>query len=230
AIKWSVIQKVDIISMSWFINSSADLPGLFNALRSAENSGIAMFCASIDEGGMAPDNTWPGRSKSCIKIGACTGDGDKLSWVSEKNSSFLFPGDAPISVVGNKDQWSPHRPMLAGSSVATARAAGLAAILLYCDKLIKSQDTDNKLQPPSGGGDVNKPKGQEIHPSGNNKLEEAFTTLCGGPDSPNKFPRVWLYMPDPQSLKWDNSSYPEETKETRLKLVEFLSKLRPPRA
>ncbi|KLU81870.1 hypothetical protein MAPG_00951 [Magnaporthiopsis poae ATCC 64411] len=231
AIKWAVVQGVDIISMGWSINTSVKIPALHEALQAVEHARIIMFCASIDEGAKASDNAYPARaSTSCMKIGACTVDGDKLSWVSEENSKFLLPGDAPISAAGDKDQWSPHRHLLAGSSVATARAAGLAAALLYCDRLIGAprakiflpQSTNFTFQMGPGRG-IRNHKEVDLLRS-NDKITETFSGLSSG--SNHKFPQLWQHLPDIQNLEWDSRAHPTDTNETKPTLDAFMRHLR----
>jgi hypothetical protein len=216
---------VDIISMSWSINSSNKIPDLDAALVAADNAGIIMFCASIDEGTMAPDKTYPRRAtNSCIKIGACTGDGDRLSWVSETNSNFLLPGDAPITTAGEKVQGSHYRHLLAGSSIATARAAGLSAALLYCDRLIGTPKVRVSVSPSRTDAT------QFVEPlKSEGKIAGTFKALSFNSGS-NKFPRIWAHLPDAQELMWDMKADPIITEKTKIKLEDLMKSLRPLRS
>ncbi|KAF4467266.1 Peptidase S8 S53 subtilisin kexin sedolisin [Fusarium albosuccineum] len=199
AINWAVSQKVDIISMSWFIkalrgpgndrhhdkgqdgdsdnDSESDTGGRNNdptrllkeALNRAVNANIVMFCPSIDEGATNMDKTYPGANKKCIKIGASSNTGARLSWVSA-DSHFLIPGDSHQGLVGDGDTfddsddarataraeaaaateapWAPGsraKEGAFGSSVATALAAGLAGSLLFSRGLV-SKDFDSRRQ------------------------------------------------------------------------------------
>lgn len=96
AVKWAVTQRVDIISMSWSISDGrSSVTKLEEAIKAANNANITMFCASVGEGA-ATDNAYPGKYHRCIKIGASTGNGDRLSWVSDSNSDFLLPGQGQV--------------------------------------------------------------------------------------------------------------------------------------
>ncbi|CAK7209195.1 hypothetical protein SEUCBS140593_000413 [Sporothrix eucalyptigena] len=154
AILWAINQGVDIISMSWSINGRDILNKLEDALREAARQQIVMFCASIDEGPSTADTTYPGKAGSCIKIGASTGTGAKLSWVSDSNSQFLLPGEVPIKKSADSSRWSQGQqqnpPYMGsfGSSVSTALAAGLAGVLIYTDRLLESDNLS------SGSSDV----------------------------------------------------------------------------
>ncbi|KAK0630886.1 hypothetical protein B0T17DRAFT_234368 [Bombardia bombarda] len=57
-------------------------------------------------------------------IGSADEDGDKSKFVNNASCEYLFPGEISIpDMIGNSDK---------GSSVATAIAAGLAAMILWC--------------------------------------------------------------------------------------------------
>jgi hypothetical protein len=76
-----------------------------------------------------------GREKNLFKIGAATEDGTVWKWVGELSDvDFIFPGH---NVVKERYTEAPLESCktLTGSSVATAIAAGLAALVLYCVQL-----------------------------------------------------------------------------------------------
>jgi len=126
--------------MSWSIDASIDIPGLNDAFRDAEEANIIMFCASIDRGPTVTDQTYPGRTKKCIKIGASTAKGHRLTWVSKEDSDFLAPGEGIQPA--ETHLWSQQSDPF-GSSVSTALAAGLAGVLLYCDRLLLGNPRTN---------------------------------------------------------------------------------------
>lgn len=135
--------------MSWYIKE--DERGLLDeALQLAAGRKIIMFCSSIDEGATDTNTTYPGKIVNCIKIGASTDTGARLSWVSS-DCHFLLPGDARHGRVRDgmfrgsqksesisSDSWSQgtmERHGHFGSSVSTALAAGLAGTLLFSERL-----------------------------------------------------------------------------------------------
>lgn len=122
--------------MSWSIDTIVDIPVLETAFENAEKANIVMFCAAIDRGPNVTDQTYPGRSKKCIKIGASTAKGNRLTWVSEKDSDFLAPGEGIQPA--ETQLWSQQSDPF-GSSVSTALAAGLAGVILHCDRLLKGE-------------------------------------------------------------------------------------------
>ncbi|KAF2275928.1 uncharacterized protein EI97DRAFT_458926 [Westerdykella ornata] len=208
AIEWAIERNVDIISMSWSIRSDdRQHKGLDEALQDAANQGISMFCSSIDEGPTAPDNTYPGKNTSCIKIGAATATGTVLSWVSESKSDFLLPGESPQLTPETK-LWGKLEAGLSGSSIATAVAAGIAGVLIYCERLLAPRD----------------PRGPDPLRASNN-MKNAFKNLS---KNDRKFVPIWRYLPklsDQEQLVLDEKYNPDKTNETREKLKAFIDSL-----
>ncbi|KAK3490308.1 peptidase S8/S53 domain-containing protein [Neurospora hispaniola] len=242
AIEWAVSRSVDIISMSWSIDldpGSSDINRLKSALDKARAQNIVMFCSSIDEGPVGDDNTYPGKEGSCIKIGASTGDGSRLSWVSAKSSDFLLPGDESVhfSLQENGQSISASRRAgygsevpPGGSSISTALAAGLAGVVMFCDRLIHSSNDGTLV----GSNYFENPAA----------MKRAFTIMAAKSDDKN-FPRVWRFIPshwenplppdeansrgckaEKRELKWNEDAYPEDTEETKKQLMKFLNKLK----
>lgn len=250
AVLWAIDQGVDIISMSWSISGRNVHDRLEEALREAARQQIIMFCASIDEGPSSVDKTYPGKTGNCIKIGASTGTGAKLSWVSESNSQFLLPGEAPHQTAAESGRWSQsqqqHPPYMGsfGSSVSTALAAGLAGVLMYCDRLLESENvnTNGVDTAPEGSapGPIVAPNSLAViaAPAGpgstvgstqptdylrtTHKMVEAFQVLSKGTEL-NKFPQMWDHLPqNTKSLVWNNKADPDGTTRTKAELGEFM--------
>ncbi|TGO47460.1 hypothetical protein BOTNAR_0524g00070 [Botryotinia narcissicola] len=134
AIQWAVDCDVDIISMSWSLEEqkpqSDAMKKLESAISNAELKHILMFCSASDQGNSATNDSFPGATNKCIRIGAATDTGKRLSWVVE-DVDFLFPGkEIPFRDHDNKTVRE------SGSSVATAAATGLAAVLINCTKIL----------------------------------------------------------------------------------------------
>ncbi|KAK1252160.1 hypothetical protein MKX08_003347 [Trichoderma sp. CBMAI-0020] len=207
AIIWAKNQGVDIISMT--------------------RDRIVMFCSSIDEGATAIDHTYPGRNKNCIKIGACTGTGTKLSWVSDAHSDFLVPGEANHLTL-DSELWNQHHIGSFGSSVSTALAAGLAGVLLYCDRLIEtpkeSIDSTDTNAMPDALGKVKSSKAVDYLRS-QGLMTEAFQRLSKGTE---KFLQIWDYLrpEDIETLIWNEQSHPDETNQTKSKIQDFMKQLK----
>lgn len=123
--------------MSWTIESKSpegeEMKRLKEALTLAETKRILMFCSADDRGSISSDHCYPNVWDKCLLIGAANDTGSMCDWVPAHKASqmFIFPGlNIPFSAgIGIPD--SPE----SGSSVATAIAAGLAGVLLFCDAL-----------------------------------------------------------------------------------------------
>ena len=126
--------------MSWTIEATADngksIERLKKAVEEAAKNNILMFCAASD-GGAISDKSFPGKAPrdSVFKIGAATEDGKAWKWVGdESNIDFIFPGHEVV-LERYEDALLHNSNLLTGSSVATAIAAGLAALVLDCVRL-----------------------------------------------------------------------------------------------
>lgn len=127
------MKKVHIISMSWTIDPPKDEDerrALEYAITKAAGADILMFCSASDQGAKHTA-TYP--SKATLKvftIGAATASGTVDSWVGNINNiSLTFPG---TKVELNGGATGAASKEVTGSSVATALAAGLAALILSC--------------------------------------------------------------------------------------------------
>lgn len=116
----------------------ADLQTLGNAIKKALDRGIVVFCAAGDAG-IFTDEEYPyefDRSR-IIRIGAATDDGRPWERSGDTHSlDFIFPGCSVVSRNARLEGALPNDfHEKTGSSVATALAAGLAALILYCVRL-----------------------------------------------------------------------------------------------
>ena len=149
--------------MSWTIEKTdenkSDIDALEQAVQDAANKGILMFCAASD-GGAQSDRSFPARSlkQKLFKIGAATEEGSKWKWVGNAtNVDFIFPGHKVVKERYNEEGPIQSCSFLTGSSVATAIAAGLAALILDCvqraalyyEELLRQQRTLNSARPPN---------------------------------------------------------------------------------
>lgn len=165
AVEYAIQRGADIISMSWTIERTVDneshIGNLEKAVQAAAKKPILMFCAASD-GGAISDKSFPAESLRDLvfKIGAATEEGKAWKWVGdEKNIDFIFPGH---DVVQERypEALLQSCNLLTGSSVATAIAAGLAALVLDCvqlaalhyQELLDQQKELTSPQPPQRGG------------------------------------------------------------------------------
>lgn len=143
AIQYATELKADIISMSWTIKPPTEPVKLQfdNAVHLALNGKhrALMFCAASDQGKFA-DRTYPHRSNpSSFRIGAAAATGKIMDTVGDTDDlSFIFPGHQVV--VDNwyddvQDTTLKKFEAHTGSSVATALASGLAALIMECVRL-----------------------------------------------------------------------------------------------
>lgn len=117
--------------------------------------GILIFCAASDQGKFG-DRTFPhAANPSSFRIGAAAATGKVLDTVGDKQTlSFILPGHEVVI-----DNWYDEvdKDTLkkfdahSGSSVATALAAGLAALIIECVRLGVIHTDEN----PEKQGDPN---------------------------------------------------------------------------
>lgn len=181
-----------IISMSWTIErtttNATDIIDLEAAIEAAARAGILMFCAANDQG-VAADRSFPaacGGTKHLFKIGAAEASGTVWKWVGDPaDVDFIFPGH---NVVKDRPNNAPLEKCktLTGSSVATAFAAGLAALVLYCVQLgaLNTQDLKDRQGNAVTMEDFKAIKGHE-------RMKEAFTAIGTSQASGNKYIEVW---------------------------------------
>ncbi|EAA34359.1 subtilisin-like protein [Neurospora crassa] len=188
AIKKAVQKRVDIISMSWTIDVDESDPAkndLEEAITSASKLGILMFCSAKDNGA---DNrqTYPAKaaSEKIFKIGAALESGVADEWVGDlRLLDFTFPG--------SKKEYNGMT--IFGSSIATAYAAGLVALILYCVqvRLFLATSEADKMQARKDFEALKK------HENMSNVLGDTIGTT---PMSQHKFVMVWnMFLPAVQN-------------------------------
>jgi hypothetical protein len=125
--------------MSWTISrneeNSENLRDLKAAIDDAHRENILMFCAVSDQGRKAYHESYPGICGHIFRIGAATEAENFWERVEGPEVDFLFPGEN-VMVEAMDSISLPNSKSLSGSSLATALAAGLAAQILYCVKII----------------------------------------------------------------------------------------------
>ncbi|TGJ87155.1 hypothetical protein E0Z10_g1618 [Xylaria hypoxylon] len=127
ALEYAIKQDFDIISMSWTVreetgpeeDNTADITRIKNALREATAKKKLVFCSAPDTGDISPDELssyFPVGSgiQELFRIGAAKAD--NTPWPQ------LVKGD---EVIQN------NKSLKSGSSIATALAAGLAALMIH---------------------------------------------------------------------------------------------------
>jgi len=136
--------------MSWTVqsldddtgNTAPDIARLQAALERAVKAKILIFCSAPDIGAASQSvlgTYYPfgctSISDSIFKIGAAKADGSMYSWAgSPETVDFILPGHNVAPREGDQIHEEGDIPKT-GSSVATALAAGLAALIIHCVRL-----------------------------------------------------------------------------------------------
>jgi hypothetical protein len=182
-----------------------------------------MFCSAPDEGKFVqldyPSGPWRDRF---FRIGAAGADGTVFRWTAEDDITYIVPGVDIIWERGGASSLDahtlggiPNHTVETGSDVATALAAGLAAMVIYCVKAsvlaIRTAHHNNGPLlgvPPDGAADL------IAHPD---EMKRAFARL--GKVTPNKFVQVWDEF-DYISEQLETLQTPTSTAETKQESVE----------
>ncbi|OPB46193.1 hypothetical protein A0O28_0063140 [Trichoderma guizhouense] len=203
AIEAALAKNATIISMSWTLpKSSAEnetKDELHEILEVAVKRKVIMFCSSPDAGKFTeldyPSGPWRSRF---FRIGAARADGTVFEWTTEDGISFVLPGvDVVKEQAGRTSSETQSFGVTSrvadfkyetGSSVATALAAGLAAMIIYCVKAsimalrIANQNMDSVIGIAITNGDLKRI-------SEHDAMKQAFSTL--GSVTTSRFIQVW---------------------------------------
>ena len=134
---WTVQKNVDLDN-----DNLPDIQRLENALKLAVQKNMLLFCSAPDIGeasrellGLYYPFGCSGVSDGIFRIGAAKADGSMYGWSGRGDSvDFILPGHNVEVREEDKISEEPDAP-LTGSSVATALAAGLAALIIHCVRL-----------------------------------------------------------------------------------------------
>ncbi|EEU42353.1 uncharacterized protein NECHADRAFT_40446 [Fusarium vanettenii 77-13-4] len=142
AIEAALEKKASIISMSWTIpvpeDGSKEKQLLDAVLERACRQKVLMFCSSSDQINATEHYPSAYKRQRFFLIGAAHDDGSAYGHAG-KDNDFIFPGVSVNTNGGNSlplylaDKTSSTKEST-GSSIATALAAGLAAMITYCFK------------------------------------------------------------------------------------------------
>ncbi|KAI1370785.1 hypothetical protein F4677DRAFT_457624 [Hypoxylon crocopeplum] len=205
AIQAALDKNATIISMSWTLPMAKDKnhseDRLHAVLKDAVDKNVLMFCCAPDKGKFNesdyPSGPWRDRF---FRIGAAHADGSIFSWTPEDGITYVLPGvDVPKDQVGRSSSFETPLVMGSstrvtdfkyetGSSVATALAAGLAAMIIYCVKAsILAVKTANQNKGPVVGIAI--PDNGANLIADPDAMKRAFASL--GTVTSNHFVQVW---------------------------------------
>lgn len=171
--------------MSWTIDppeNEIEKRDLEDAVVNAANANILLFCSAMDKGARQTD-TYPSKAmpNKIFTIGAANASGASVDYVGNlANINYTFPGDK-VEIDGGPAK-TVAQEVADGSSVATALAAGLAALVLYCVQvrvlLASSHEKDRARR------DFQQLKTHE-------GMKRAFSAIETTEESNHKFLKVW---------------------------------------
>jgi subtilisin family serine protease len=174
--------------MSWTIEqtemNTKGIGRLEKAIELAANEGILMFCAATDQGGYR-DHSFPAASstKRLFKVGAAEASGTAFKWIGDQRAvDFIFPGHNVEPRAGEGLLDKPAS--LTGSSVATALAAGLAAVILYSVQVGALNPTERVKHKGLTLEDFRTLRKHEL-------MKEAFLEIGTTDESDKKYIAVW---------------------------------------
>ncbi|KAI2472565.1 hypothetical protein F4781DRAFT_428267 [Annulohypoxylon bovei var. microspora] len=199
AIQAALDKKATIISMSWTLPMKKDKNDSKNRLHAvlekAVKQKVLMFCSAPDAGKFTeldyPSGPWRDRF---FRIGAARADGALFQWTPE-DVTYVLPGvDVSAEQAGSSAfekmsaGWARTIKYETGSSVATALAAGLAAMVIYCVKAsVLAVKTANRAKEDVVG--VGIPEDGAVRVADPDAMRGAFANL--GTVTANSFVQVW---------------------------------------
>jgi subtilisin family serine protease len=186
-VRAAINRGVDIISMSWTIertpDNGADIDKLEATLDEAAKNNILLFCSANDQA-TETDDSYPATNPMRFKIGAATAEGTAWRWTRASHVDFIFPGD---NVVKDRPGNVPldKCSVVSGSSVATALAVGLAALVLHCVQFsVYHRNAANQQVSDVALKDFHAMKTRK-------RMAEAFQAIYTTKDSDHKYIEVW---------------------------------------
>jgi Subtilase family len=166
--------------MSWTINrtheNATTMDKLQAAISEAVNKNILLFCSVSDQGAKDPE-LYPA---NCIRdhsflIGTATIAGQAWKWNGANDVDYILPGtDLDVKIGDELFDRRLKKLCESGSSLATALASGLAALIMDCVALYNPQDLQYV----------------RVH-AGMKRAFEAINTTRYRNDDDNKYLRVW---------------------------------------
>lgn len=189
--------------MSWSIEPTAlngdGIAALEGAIGAAARAGILMFCAANDQG-VAVDHSYPAacaNTKKIFKIGAADSSGAASNKVGDDTTvDFFFPGQN-VMHSHREDLMATNNKALSGSSIATALAAALAAVILHCIQ-VAALDTE---APTEGDRVITQSDFDEVKQ--HKHMEGAFLNMCSNSKFNPKFLEVW-HVAEPAFRDYQN--------------------------
>ncbi|KAL6918833.1 hypothetical protein FSST1_002859 [Fusarium sambucinum] len=209
AIEAALEKKADVISMSWTIpipkSGTDNRKRIDDVLSLACSKDVLMFCSSPDQRTQMKHYPSHYNRDKIFLIGAADDSGTAFNH-SGPDNDFIFPG-INVNTGSNRNRSYSNDPasavqMATGSSIATALAAGLAAMVTYCFKTsalaaVTTRIAQGRLH-TANSTELVKPQdvSRIAHHDGLKKVFDRIGTMDGG-----KFIEVWrIFRPATECL------------------------------
>jgi hypothetical protein len=201
--------------MSWTVKETEDnhegIIKLREAIKTALDARILLFCAAADTGAVTEvEYPWSYDQRRIFRIGAATADGRVWGPTgSPQNLSFIVPGHKVVSRNPHREGALPDDfEEKTGSSIATALAAGLAALILHCVRLGAIQ---TELETRQGILSSTAVKAAEFERVKDHDNMNGVFKAIGLNEGQQKFIEVWKRFDSPaQNPKSPNADTPSE--------------------
>jgi hypothetical protein len=222
--------SLTIIGISGFSLTLVNTCAVHKVLEEAVKRRVLMFCSAPDKGNFTtsdyPSGPWHNQ-RAFFLIGAASADGNAFLWTREEGTTYLLPGVDVIRGHLEKARSTPGIPNRiaeytdTGSSVSTALAAGLAAMIIYCVKasVLRVQMVNGNQGSGSSLGTLTTDAPESI--AHFDEMRRAFASL--GTVTQNNFVQVWEEL-DKISESLETWRAPTSTAEAKEKAVrDFVS-------
>jgi hypothetical protein len=201
--------------MSWTVKETdynrKGISELREAIKIALDAGILLFCAAADTGAVTEiEYPWSYDRSRIFRIGAATADGRVWGPTgSPQNLSFIVPGHKVVSRNPRREGALPDDfEEKTGSSIATALAAGLAALILHCIRLGAIQTELEARQGISSSTAVKVDEFERV--KGHDNMNGVLKAI-GLDEGQQRFIEVWKRFDGPaQNLKSPTADTPSE--------------------
>ncbi|KAG8674142.1 hypothetical protein FPOAC1_000105 [Fusarium poae] len=219
AIEAALEKKADVISMSWTIpipeTGTENQKRIDKVLKLACSKDVVMFCSSPDQRTQTKHYPSHYNRDKIFLIGAADDSGTAFNHAGLDND-FIFPG-VNVNTGSNHSRSYSTDPtsgvqVATGSSIATALAAGLAAMVTYCFKTSALAAVTTRIaqgRPPTASGtELVKPQDVDriAHHDGLKKVFDRIGTMDGG-----KFIAVWrIFRPATECLTDGKLTYEQK--------------------
>ncbi|KAI1288067.1 hypothetical protein F5Y03DRAFT_401844 [Xylaria venustula] len=201
ALECAVKQDFDIISMSWTVrkdtradeNNSADIARIEAALRQATRAKRLVFCSAPDTGDISPEELTSYFPVGCgikelFRIGAAKADNTPWPQAGGRTIvDYILPGHNVTEKEGDQVNQN-DKSLKTGSSIATALAAGLAALIIHVVRMAVMRTYELKQEKSPDGGWITLTELEEVR--SHTTMRKVFDNMA----TDKMYVHVWAYF------------------------------------